>query len=60
MKNKILGKTMIIGLVILFIGAVSGSLVANKINEDKLGRLIGTIILILGTIILLKYFLIWI
>jgi len=34
MKNKILGKTMIIGLVILFIGAVSGSLVANKILEQ--------------------------
>ena len=57
-NNEVIYTAVIIAGSSAAIGAVSGSLVANKINEDKLGRLIGTIILILGTIILLKYFLI--
>lgn len=38
-------------------GAVSGALFANKINEDKLGRVVGAIILILGTSTIVKMFL---
>ena len=36
------------------IGAVLGSFFANKINEDLLGRVIGGIITILGTIVLIE------
>ena len=39
------------------IGATSGSILANRINEDKLGRLIGFIILILGVSVIVKMFL---
>jgi len=38
------------------VGAVSGSMIANKINEDKLGRVIGIIIVILGIAIFLRTF----
>jgi len=38
------------------LGALSGSLVANRINEDKLGRIVGVIIIILGVIILYNTF----
>jgi len=57
-NNEIIYTAIIIAGFSAALGAISGSLVANKINEDKLGRLIGTVILILGTIMLLKYFLI--
>lgn len=39
------------------IGASLGSIYANRLNEDKLGRLIGVIIVILGFTIFLKVFL---
>jgi uncharacterized membrane protein YfcA len=35
-------------------GAVIGSSYANKINEDKLGRIIGLIIVVLGVTVILK------
>jgi len=38
------------------IGAFLGSAFANKINEDKLGRIIGLITVILGAILLVKIF----
>ena len=37
------------------IGATVGSLSANKINEDLLGRIIGVIITILGILVLIEY-----
>ena len=36
------------------IGATSGSILANRINEDKLGRLIGFIIMSLGGLVIVK------
>ena len=38
------------------IGAVVGAFFSNKVNEDKLGRIIGLIITILGIIMLYKLF----
>jgi uncharacterized membrane protein YfcA len=38
------------------IGAASGSLIANKIDEDKLGRLIGAILTVIGVIFIIKLF----
>jgi uncharacterized membrane protein YfcA len=38
------------------LGALSGSLVANRIDEDKLGRIVGVIILILGMLIMYNTF----
>ena len=37
-------------------GAVFGSLYANKINEEKLGRIVGALILIMGFAILFRAF----
>ena len=38
------------------IGAASGSLIANRIDEDKLGKLIGVILTIIGVIFIIKLF----
>ena len=38
------------------IGAASGSLIANRFDENKLGRLIGGILTILGGVFLIKLF----
>ena len=38
------------------VGATSGSFIANRIDEDKLGRLIGFIILVLGLALFFKLF----
>ena len=38
------------------LGALSGSVIANRIDEDKLGRIIGLIILALGIIIMYNSF----
>ena len=51
----ILGASLIAGSSAI-VGAISGSLIANKINEDKLGRIIGCIIIILGITIFLRTF----
>jgi uncharacterized membrane protein YfcA len=38
------------------IGAVGGSFVANKINEERLGRIVGVLILIMGFVLLFRAF----
>ena len=38
------------------LGALSGSMIANRIDEDKLGRIIGVIILVLGIVIMYNSF----
>lgn len=38
------------------VGALSGSLIANRINEDILGRIVGVIILVLGILIMYNTF----
>ena len=38
------------------IGAASGSLIANRFDENKLGRLIGAILTIIGVIFMIKLF----
>lgn len=53
--NFIFDIALIIGLGAV-IGAASGSLVANKIDEDKLGRLIGAILTVIGVIFIIKLF----
>lgn len=54
--NNIIYNAAIIAGIGAVIGATSGSLIANKINEDKLGRLIGFIIMILGVVLIVKMF----
>jgi uncharacterized membrane protein YfcA len=54
-ENILLDVVLIAGFGAI-IGASSGSIIANKINEDLLSRLIGIIIVILGFIILFKFF----
>ena len=39
------------------VGAASGSLIANNINEDKLGRSVGVIVFLLGVFMVTKIFL---
>jgi len=38
------------------IGAIGGSIFANRINEEKMGKVIGVIISIMGTVFILKSF----
>lgn len=54
-SNIICDAVLIAGLGAV-IGATSGSLIANRIDEDKLGRLIGVIIMVLGVVLLVKMF----
>jgi len=51
----IFGAALVAGSAAI-VGAVFGSLIANKIDEDKLGRVIGVIIAILGIAIFLRTF----
>jgi len=53
--NFIFDAALIAGLGAV-IGAGSGSLIANKIDENKLGKLIGAILTIIGVVFLLKLF----
>jgi len=56
LNNEIVFRAALIAGSAAVVGSVSGALVANKINEDKLGRLIGVIIVILGTVIFFRVF----
>ena len=53
--NFIFDAALIAGLGAV-IGAGSGSIIANRIDENKLGRLIGAILTVIGIIFLLKLF----
>jgi uncharacterized membrane protein YfcA len=53
--NFIFDAALIAGLAAM-IGAASGSLFANRIDEDKLGRLIGGILLIIGVVLFVYLF----
>ena len=50
-RNEVLWTIALIAGIGAIIGAVLGSLFANRINEEKLGRLIGGIIVILGLLV---------
>ena len=56
LSNEIVIRAAILAGSAAALGSVSGALVANKINEDKLGRLIGFIIVILGIAIFFRVF----
>jgi uncharacterized membrane protein YfcA len=51
----LLGAGLIAGSAAV-IGAVVGSFAANKINEEKLGRIVGVLILFMGLILLFRAF----
>lgn len=53
--NFIFDAALIAGLGAV-IGASSGSIIANRIDEDKLGRLIGLILTIIGIVFIIKLF----
>jgi len=53
--NFIFDVALIAGLGAV-IGAASGSLIANRFDENKLGRLIGAILTIIGVVFLIKLF----
>jgi uncharacterized membrane protein YfcA len=53
--NFIFDAALIAGLGAV-IGASSGSIIANRIDEDKLGRLIGLILTIIGIVFIVKLF----
>ena len=54
LKGEILTDLVIYAVSAAAIGAVIGSLYANKIDEDKLGRLIGLIIIIMGIAVIVR------
>ena len=53
--NFLLDVALIAGIAALF-GAVLGSFIANKIDEEKLGKVIGFIMLLLGIAIFVRMF----
>jgi uncharacterized membrane protein YfcA len=52
LKNEIIYPVVLMVGASAAVGAVTGSMYAQKINEEKLGRLIGCIILIMGLMML--------
>ncbi len=54
--NFLLDAALIAGAAAL-IGAVLGSFIANKVNEEKLGKIIGVIMLFLGIAVFVRMFL---
>jgi len=56
LSNEIVFRAALVAGLAAVVGSASGALVANKINEDKLGRLIGIIIVILGIAIFFRVF----
>lgn len=55
-NNEIILSVVFIAGVSVFLGALVGSKMANRIDENRLGRLIGLVILILGLIVVGKLF----
>lgn len=53
-NNEVIVYALLIAGCAAGLGAFLGSTFANKINEDKLGRIIGAIIIILGLVIFIK------
>jgi hypothetical protein len=56
LKNEIIYPIVFMVGVFATIGAIIGSVYSQKINEKKLGRLVGAIIIIMGLIMLLRAF----
>jgi uncharacterized membrane protein YfcA len=54
-NEVIVGAALIAGFGAV-IGAVFGSVIANKVDENKLGRLIGVIFIILGIALFFNMF----
>jgi uncharacterized membrane protein YfcA len=57
LNNEIILSVVFIAGTSVFLGAVVGSKIANRIDENRLGRLIGLVILVLGFVVLVKLFL---
>jgi uncharacterized membrane protein YfcA len=55
-SNEVLFESVLVAGSAAIIGSVLGSFYANKIDEERLGRLIGLIILIMGTVIIFRVF----
>lgn len=53
-NNEVIYSVALVAGVCAVGGALLGSVYANKINEDKLGRIIGVVILLLGIFIIVK------
>jgi len=54
LNNEVIVSAALIAGCAAVVGAMSGSIVANKVDENKLGRLIGVIFLVLGIALLLN------
>lgn len=56
LKNEIIYPVVLMVGISAALGAITGSLYSQKINQDALGRLVGFIIIIMGLIMLLRAF----
>ncbi len=56
LNDEVLFHAGFIAVCAAVIGAVIGSFIANKINEEKLGRIVGVLILVMGIILLFRAF----
>jgi len=55
-NNEVIFSSALLAAPAAALGALSGSLVANRVDEDKLGKIVGVIIIILGMIIIYNTF----
>jgi len=53
-QNEVIGEVALISVVGAIMGASFGLLYVNRIDEEKLGRIIGLIITILGILVALN------
>ncbi|HEC82138.1 MAG TPA: sulfite exporter TauE/SafE family protein, partial [Thermoplasmatales archaeon] len=56
LSNETLFDVALVAAVAAAFGAVSGAIFANRVDEDKLGRLIGVVVLLSGFLLLVKAF----
>lgn len=56
LRGEILSSVALFACIGALVGAIYGSLFANRIDEDKLGRAIGFIITLLGLLVLIELF----
>lgn len=56
LNNEVLFSAGLIAGSAAVVGAIFGSFAANKINEERLGRIVGLLILIMGIILLFRVF----
>ena len=57
LNGEVIVDVAIIAICAAAVGSFTGSLVANRIGESKLGKLIGVVVFVMGMMVFIKIFL---